>query len=299
MVRKPPWLKVTAPFSQGYMSMRSMLKKQQMNTVCESAACPNRGHCWQEGAAAFMILGNICTRRCAFCAVQTGQPKPVDPNEPQRLAKTAQAIGLRHVVITSVDRDDLTDGGAGQFAACLHAIRQGSVDGQPAMTVEVLTPDFRGKGNALQTVLHAAPTVFNHNLETVPRLYPTIRPAASYDHSLKILRQAGEYKKLTPSRAMNIQTKSGIMLGLGEDLAEVRLLLMDLRSVGVELLTIGQYLQPSRSHHPVVRFVAPETFLELKKEALALGFQRVESHPLARSSFHAEKLIQPVLQVNG
>lgn len=290
MARKPDWLKVKAPLSQGYLSVRAMLRQHRIHTVCESAACPNMGQCWQEGAAAFMILGNICTRRCAFCAVQTGRPEPVDPNEPQRLAKVARAMRLNHVVITSVDRDDLEDGGAGHFAECIQAIHQQSVDGRSAMTVEVLTPDFRGKAHALKTVLHAAPTVFNHNLETVPRLYPIIRPAANYDFSLERLRQAGEHRERMGTHAVRMQTKSGIMLGLGEELEEVRRLLEDLRGAGVERLTIGQYLQPTRHHHPVVRFVTPETFVALKKEALALGFRRVESHPLARSSFHANAL---------
>ena len=290
MVRKPPWLKVKAPLSQGYLSLRAMMRRQNMNTVCESAACPNMDHCWQAGEAAFMILGNVCTRRCAFCAVETGQPALLDPEEPQRLAQTAQAMGLHHVVITSVNRDDLPDGGAGHFAASIHAIHTLSHGEKPAMTIEVLTPDFRGKNNALQTVLQARPTVFNHNLETVSRLYPTIRPAAKYGYSLQILRQVGEYPG-------TIQTKSGIMLGLGEKLAEVRQVLQDLREAGVMLLTMGQYLQPSRNHHPVVEYVQPDQFAMLKQEALQMGFLGVESHPLARSSFHAQQVMQGTNQV--
>lgn len=295
-MRKPPWLKVPLPLSQESLAVRSLLRQKRINTVCASAACPNIGQCWREGAAAFMILGDTCTRRCAFCAVQTGRPEPVDHDEPQRLAEVVQAMRLQHVVITSVDRDDLEDGGAGQFAACIQAVRQRFVDRPSAstITVEVLTPDFRGKVHALETVLDAAPTVFNHNLETVSRLYPYVRPAASYTFSLEVLRRAGEYGVVggASRHAKKVQTKSGIMLGLGEKLEEVRLLLVDLRTVGVEMLTIGQYLQPSRSHPPAEHFFEPEVFFELKEEALALGFQKVESHPLARSSFHAERLVK-------
>lgn len=292
-MRKPPWLKVKAPTSQEYLAVHALLQKQRIHTVCQSAACPNRGQCWQEGAAAFMILGTLCTRRCTFCAVPTGQPEPVDPDEPQRLAETVRAMRLRHVVITSVNRDDLEDGGAGQFAACLHAIRQHASREKSAVTVEVLTPDFLGKAHALEKVLDAAPTVFNHNLETVPRLYPNVRPAANYVYSLDLLRRASAYGNPPhlSSHHTSRQIKSGIMLGLGEKREEVRQLLMDLRDANVALVTIGQYLQPSRSHHPVVRFVTPEEFAAWKEEALALGFQKVESHPLARSSFHAERLM--------
>lgn len=290
--RKPPWLKVALGRSQGYWATRSLLQKNRLNTVCESAACPNIGQCWQEGTATFMILGDVCTRRCAFCAVPTGRPEVVDSDEPQRLAQTALAMNLHHVVITSVDRDDLEDGGAGQFAACIHAIRHHCTDQYAPITIEVLTPDFRGKANALEQVFRAAPTVFNHNLETVPRLYSTVRPASSYPYSLALLHQAAQYNHDQPT-AEKMHIKSGIMLGLGEEQAEIDQLLIDLRKAGVTLLTMGQYLQPSRNHHPVQRFLHPEEFADLKKTALALGFQRVESHPLARSSFHAEQLIQP------
>ena len=289
--RKPVWLKVELGRSQGYLATRALLQKNRLNTVCESAACPNIGQCWQEGTATFMILGDICTRRCAFCALTTGRPDAVDPHEPQRLAQTALAMKLHHVVITSVDRDDLEDGGAGQFSACIQAIRHQYSAHHTPITIEVLTPDFRGKTNALEKVFRAVPTVFNHNLETVPRLYPTVRPASSYPYSLALLRQATQFNHHQPiTEKMHI--KSGIMLGLGEDQAEIEQLLIDLREAGVTLLTMGQYLQPSRNHHPVKRFLSPEEFAELKKTALELGFQRVESHPLARSSFHAEQLIQ-------
>ena len=247
-MRKPVWLKVSAPRSSAYLAVHGLLERQRLHSVCASAVCPNRGQCWEEGTAAFLILGGVCTRRCAFCAVPTGRPEPVDGDEPRRLAATVQAMGLRHVVITSVDRDDLADGGAAHFAACIQAIRAGVEDGRVTPTVEVLTPDFRGKEGAVQTVLQAAPTVFNHNMETVARLYPSIRPAAHYGVSLEVLRQAGAYR----AGGMGLPTKSGIMLGLGETQAEVAELLADLRGVGVALLTIGQYLQPSRLHHPVV-----------------------------------------------
>ncbi len=291
MRRKPLWLKGEAPRSPEYLALHGLLRQQRLNTVCASAICPNRGRCWEEGTAAFMILGGICTRRCPFCAVPTGRPEPVDPDEPRRLAAAVRTLGLRHVVITSVDRDDLADGGAGLFAACIQAIRE--EEGTAAVTVEVLTPDFRGKAGALQTVLAAAPTVFNHNMETVSRLYPVIRPAACYAVSLEVLRQAGFYRAACAGLegCGGMRTKSGIMLGLGESRAEVMDLLVDLRGVGVELLTIGQYLQPSRLHYPVDRFLAPEEFDAWRLEALALGFLGVESHPLARSSFHARQLL--------
>ncbi|MBF0400091.1 MAG: lipoyl synthase [Magnetococcales bacterium] len=294
--RKPYWLKVGAPRSLGYMAVHGLLQQQGLHSVCASAACPNRGECWESGTAAFMILGAVCTRRCPFCAVPTGRPEPVDWDEPRRLAVAARSMALRHVVITSVDRDDLEDGGAGQFVACVEALRAGEETGAAsAMTVELLTPDFRGKEGALQRVLAAAPTVFNHNMETVERLYPVFRPAARYDYSLAVLAQAAAYQREHGREGgmagAGVRTKSGIMLGLGESPGEVSHLLLDLRQAGVSLLTIGQYLQPSRLHHRVVRYLAPEEFVEWKQEALNMGFLAVESHPMARSSFHARQLL--------
>lgn len=274
--RKPSWFKVKAPTSPRFLKVKSLLDDLSVNTVCKEANCPNAGRCWHEGAAAFMILGRICTRSCAFCDVTTGRPDPVDPGEPARLAEAVVAMGLKHVVITSVDRDDLEDGGAAHFAACLEAIRKRD----PAMTTEVLTPDFRGKTGAAAAVMAARPNVFNHNVETVPRLYRTIRPASLYEHSLALLKEAAELSG-------EVVTKSGIMLGLGEALDEVRAVLADLRGVGVSALTVGQYLRPGLKHHPVERYWEPAVFEGLAEEAREMGFTRVESHPLARSSFHA------------
>ncbi|MBF0380186.1 MAG: lipoyl synthase [Magnetococcales bacterium] len=275
---KPKWLKVKAPSSPEYLKTRKIVQKHTLHTVCEAASCPNVGQCWHEGAAAFMILGNICTRHCSFCDVTTGRPGPIDPDEPGRLAKAAHAMGLQHVVITSVDRDDLDDGGAGHFADCIKELRKL----KSAPTIEVLTPDFRDKEGALQLVLQEKPEVFNHNIETVPRLYPKVRPAANYSYSLQVLKQAA-------LAGDEITAKSGIMLGLGENKDEVIEVLEDLRQVGVIYLTIGQYLRPSITHHPVIRYWSPEEFSEFDKIARKMGFQRVESHPLARSSFHAKK----------
>jgi lipoyl synthase len=275
---KPRWLKVKAPASAEYLALRKVVQKHGLHTVCESASCPNVGQCWHEGAAAFMILGNICTRRCSFCDVPTGRPDPVDVQEASRLAQAVKSMGLSHVVITSVDRDDLPDGGAGHFVNCVQALR--SLTTIP--TIELLTPDFRDKKGALQQVFSARPAVFNHNVETVPRLYSQVRPAADYQYSMEVLRQGAEI-------GGGMVTKSGLMLGLGESLPEVILVLEDLRRVGVGYLTIGQYLRPSLKHHPVERYWPPEIFADLRKMGLDMGFVRVESHPLARSSFHAEK----------
>ena len=277
---KPRWLKAPAPLSPGYLAVRALMRDAGLHTVCESASCPNIGRCWQEGSAAFMILGAICTRRCAFCDVATGRPGPVDPGEPERLARAAAQMALRHVVITSVDRDDLDDGGAGQFAACVAALRREL----PGAAVELLTPDFRGKPGALERVLDAGPEVFNHNIETVPRLYAAVRPAADYAFSLAQLERAA-------ARGGGVAVKSGIMVGLGERPGEVSAVLADLRRAGVTLLTVGQYLRPGPAHHPVDRYWPPERFEAWRQEALALGFTRVASHPLARSSFHAEALL--------
>jgi lipoic acid synthetase len=276
--RKPPWIRVKAPASAGFAETWRTMRANKLHTVCEEAACPNIGECWARKHATFMILGDVCTRACAFCNVATGKPGAVDPFEPAAVARSVARLGLRHVVITSVDRDDLADGGAAQFAACIAAVRAAA----PATTIEVLTPDFRHKAGALETVIGAKPDVFNHNLETVPRLYPTIRPGARYYHSLNLLDRA----KALDS---DIFTKSGIMVGLGEQRVEVLQVMDDLRSAGVDFLTIGQYLQPTPKHAAVDRFLAPEEFDELKHVALAKGFLLVAASPLTRSSYHADR----------
>ncbi len=276
--RKPDWIRVKAPTSAAYGETRQLMRGNNLHTVCEEAACPNIGECWARKHATVMILGAICTRACAFCNVATGKPGAVDPLEPENVAMTAATMGLKHMVITSVDRDDLADGGAGQFARCLELIRAKA----PGTTVEVLTPDFRHKDGALEAVIAAGPDVFNHNLETVPRLYPSIRPGARYFHSLRLLDQA---KDLDPQ----IFTKSGIMVGLGEERGEVLQVMDDLRSARVDFLTIGQYLQPTPHHAGVARFVTPEEFAEYKRIGEAKGFLMVASSPLTRSSYHADR----------
>ncbi|MBF0108812.1 MAG: lipoyl synthase [Magnetococcales bacterium] len=275
---KPRWLKVKAPLTPECLEVERLLGNLGLHTVCQSATCPNRGQCWSKGEAAFMILGNVCTRRCGFCDVTTGRPGPVDPGEPQRLIRAVQAMGLNHVVITSVNRDDLPDGGACHFAACIHALM--SLTNRP--TVEVLTPDFQGNRASLDQVLTARPDVFNLNVETVSRLYPQVRPASNYSRVMAML----DHARATGTGVV----KSGIMLGLGEEPAEVVQTLGDLRTNGVTLLTIGQYLRPSPVHLPVHRYVSPEEFDHLGRTARDMGFERVASHPLARSSFHAEGL---------
>jgi lipoyl synthase len=276
--RKPSWIRVKAPTSAGYVETRRLMREHNLHTVCEEAACPNIGECWSRKHATVMILGDICTRSCAFCNVATGKPGAVDPLEPDHLAMTVSTMGLKHVVITSVDRDDLKDGGAGQFVKCIARIR----DTSPATTIEVLTPDFRHKQGAAESVVAARPDVFNHNLETVPRLYPGIRPGARYYHSLRLLDRA---KDLEPA----LFTKSGIMVGLGEERGEVLQVMDDLRSARVDFLTIGQYLQPTPRHAAVQRFVAPEEFEEYKRIGEAKGFALVASSPLTRSSYHADR----------
>jgi len=276
--RKPAWIRVKAPTSRVYTDTKNLLRERSLHTVCEEAGCPNIGECWSRKHATVMILGDTCTRACAFCNVKTGRPKAVDPMEPENLAITVQTMGLRHVVITSVDRDDLPDGGAHQFVRCIERIRATS----PATTIEVLTPDFRDKPGALEAVIEAGPDVFNHNLETVPRLYPTIRPGARYFHSLKILSRA---KELAPAGF----TKSGIMVGLGETRTEILQVMDDLRSADVDFLTIGQYLQPTPKHAGIDRFVTPDEFAEYKQMGLGKGFLLVASSPLTRSSYHADK----------
>lgn len=275
--RKPKWIRVKAPTSRAYGETRRLMREHNLNTVCEEAACPNIGECWGNKHATMMILGEICTRACAFCNVATGKPGSVDPQEPENVGLSVAKLGLRHVVVTSVDRDDLKDGGAGQFVATIEALRKHA----PGTTVEVLTPDFRDKDGALEAVVHAKPDVFNHNLETVPRLYPEIRPGARYFHSLRILDQA---KRIDPG----LFTKSGIMVGLGEEKTEILQVMDDLRSADVDFLTIGQYLQPTPKHAGIVRFVTPEEFDELKKIGLSKGFLLVAATPLTRSSYHAD-----------
>ena len=275
--RKPPWLRVRIPHTPGYARTRDLMREQRLATVCEEAACPNVGECWSRGHATVMILGEICTRACAFCNVVTGLPGRVDAGEPQRVAHAVARLGLRHVVITSVDRDDLPDGGAAHFAATIRAIR-----GASTTTVEVLTPDFRRKEGALETVLAAQPDVYNHNLETVPRLYRRVRPGANYVHSLHLLRRA---KALRPEAF----TKSGIMVGLGERDAEIEAVMDDLRAAQVDFLTIGQYLRPSPRHAAVDRFVPPDQFVRYRERALAAGFLLVSASPLTRSSYHADQ----------
>ena len=276
--RKPPWIRVKAPQSAAYGETKRLMREMNLHTVCEEAACPNIGECWANKHATVMILGDICTRACAFCNVATGKPGAVDPLEPENLAIAISRLGLRHAVITSVDRDDLADGGAGQFVRCIERLREMA----PETTIEVLTPDFRGKEGALQAVVAARPDVYNHNLETVPRLYPSIRPGARYDHSLKLLEEA---KRLEG----RLFSKSGIMVGLGEEGAEVTRVMDDLRAADVDFLTIGQYLQPTPRHAPVARYVTPEEFDDYRRDGLAKGFLLVASSPLTRSSYHADK----------
>ena len=274
---KPPWLRVRAPGSAGYSATREIVKSHGLVTVCEEAACPNIGECWTQSHATMMIMGETCTRACAFCNVATGKPLALDPSEPARVAEAVALMGLKHVVITSVDRDDLADGGAAHFADTVRAIRLRA----PSATVEILTPDFLRKPvSAATLVIDSGPDVFNHNLETVPRLYPTIRPGARYYHSLRLLDRVKE-------RSPAMFTKSGLMVGLGETKEEVTQVMDDMRSAGVDFLTIGQYLQPTRKHAPVARFVPPEEFAALETIARSKGFLMVSASPLTRSSHHA------------
>lgn len=277
VLRKPDWIRVKAPTSKAYNETRKLMREKNLHTVCEEAACPNIGECWSAKHATVMILGDICTRACAFCNVATGKPRQVDVDEPKNLAQSVREMGMRHIVITSVDRDDLADGGAGQFVQCIEEMRAVS----PETTIEVLTPDFKDKDGALEAVVAAKPDVFNHNLETVPRLYQAIRPGARYFQSLRILYDA---KRLDPS----IFTKSGIMVGFGEGREEVLQVMDDLRSADVDFLTIGQYLAPTPRHAAIERFVTPDEFDEFKRIGLAKGFLHVASSPLTRSSYHAD-----------
>ncbi|UZR27501.1 lipoyl synthase [Methylococcus mesophilus] len=277
-LRKPEWIRIRAGTGEEVQRVKRLLRERGLHSVCEEAACPNLAECFGHGTATFMILGDICTRRCPFCDVAHGRPAPPDPAEPEHLAETIALLGLRYVVITSVDRDDLRDGGAGHFAACIRALRTRS----PALSIEILTPDFRGRiETALDLLAADPPDVFNHNIETVPRLYRQARPGADYDQSLDLLARFRE-------RVPGVPTKSGLMLGLGETLDEVREVLCDLRNHGCEMLTLGQYLQPSRDHLPVMRYVPPSEFDELAACARELGFTSVASAPLVRSSYHAD-----------
>jgi lipoyl synthase len=274
--RKPEWIRVKAPTSPVYHETRRLMRELKLNTVCEEAACPNIGECWAQKHATVMILGSVCTRACTFCNVATGRPDLLDPHEPERVAEAVAGLGLAHVVVTSVDRDDLDDGGAGHFVRTIEAIRARS----PNTTIEVLTPDFLRKEGATEAVVAAKPDVYNHNLETVPRLYAEVRPGARYFHSLRLLDRV---KEADPS----MFTKSGIMVGLGEDRAEVLQVMDDLRAADVDFLTIGQYLQPTPKHHRVDRFVTPEEFRDYEKMAYGKGFLMVSASPLTRSSHHA------------
>jgi len=280
-LRKPDWIRVRAPGSPAHADTARIVRARGLHTVCEEAGCPNIGECWAKRHATFMIMGDTCTRACAFCNVRTGLPRALDAAEPANVAAAVQELGLEHVVVTSVDRDDLADGGAAHFARVISAIRSAA----PRTTIEVLTPDFLRKDGALDTVIDAAPDVFNHNLETVPRLYLSIRPGARYFHSLRLLQRA---KELSPG----LFTKSGIMVGLGEAREEVMQVMDDLRSAGVDFLTMGQYLQPSPRHAEVKRFVPPQEFDALRSVALAKGFAMVAASPLTRSSYHAAEDFQ-------
>lgn len=286
--RKPPWIRARWPGGERYAEIVGLLRDSSLNTVCQEARCPNIGECFNRGTATFMILGDTCTRACGFCAVRSGRPGALDRGEPARLAAMVERLRLNYVVITSVNRDDAPDGGAAIFAACIEAVRAR----RPDCSVEVLIPDLMGDRKALDTVLAAQPTVLNHNVETVERLYPRVRHRARYARSLELLRRAAEHRPRIP-------TKSGFMLGLGERRDEVSQLLRDLRAVDCELLTVGQYLRPSAKHLPVERYAPPAEFDEIRAEALALGFRHVEAGPMVRSSYHAEEQAQAARLFEG
>jgi lipoic acid synthetase len=285
MPRKPRWIRARAPQGPGVTRIRKILRQRGLASVCEEAQCPNLGECFTHGTATFMIMGDICTRRCPFCDVAHGKPQALNPEEPEQLAQAISEMALKYVVITSVDRDDLRDGGAGHYRDCIRAVRNSS----PGTRVEILVPDFRGRmETALDLLGEAPPDVFNHNLETVPRLYRQSRPVADYAWSLKLLESFG-------GRHPDVPTKSGIMLGLGEEPEEIEQVMKDLRDHGVAMLTLGQYLQPSRDHLPVSRFVPPEEFEDLRARAESLGFSNVASGPMVRSSYHADLQANPLL----
>ena len=276
--RKPVWLKRRLPAGEAFNQVRELIEAGRLHTVCQEAKCPNIWECYSHRTATFLIMGGRCTRNCRFCSVSPGLPEPLDPDEPERVAEAVERMGLRYAVVTSVTRDDLPDGGAGHFAATLHEIRRRA----PGVQIEVLIPDFQGDPAALDAVLRARPDVLNHNIETVPRLYPRVRPQADYRRSLELLRRAGEIAPGTP-------TKSGLMLGLGERPEEIRQTLLDLRAAGCRILTLGQYLQPSPEHLPVEAYVPPDDFENWRRDALEMGFSEVASAPFVRSSYHAKE----------
>jgi lipoyl synthase len=274
--RRPEWLKVKAPGGEGYAKLKQMMRSKSLHTVCEEAHCPNIGECWGAGTATFMILGDTCTRSCGFCAVKTGRPLTLDKQEPMRVAEAVKNMGLVHTVITSVNRDELNDGGSEIFAQTILAVRAEN----PTTTIEVLIPDFKGKRENLQNIINARPDILNHNTETVPRLYRRVRPQAKYPWTLAVLEE---------SKKQGLRTKTGIMLGLGETFDELMQVMKDLRGVEVDILTLGQYLQPTKAHLPVERFVHPDEFAEFHRIGMEMGFKHVESGPLVRSSYHAER----------
>jgi lipoic acid synthetase len=288
-LKKPEWIRVRAPGSPRFFEIKRILREHDLHTVCEEASCPNIGECFGKGTATFMIMGDICTRRCPFCDVGHGRPAPLDAREPENLAKTIAALGLAYVVVTSVDRDDLRDGGAQHFVDCIRAVRERS----PATQIEVLVPDFRGRMERALAILESAPPdVMNHNLETVPRLYRQARPGSDYAHSLALLR---EFKARVPG----VPTKSGLMVGLGETDDEILAVMRDMRAHDIDMLTIGQYLQPSRDHLPVARYVHPETFAMFEREAVAMSFRHAAVGALVRSSYHADRQAGHILGAGG
>jgi lipoic acid synthetase len=284
-LRKPAWIRARSPSDPAVSRLKGILRKNRLHTVCEEASCPNLGECFAGGTATFMIMGDICTRRCPFCDVAHGRPEPLDSEEPENLARTIQAMGLSYVVVTSVDRDDLRDGGAAHFSACIEAIRAGN----PGIRIEVLVPDFRGRmDRALDILVKSPPDVFNHNLETVPGLYKKVRPGSDYAWSLNLLQR---FKALHPE----VATKSGLMLGIGEEISEVEQVMRDLRAHDCDMLTLGQYLQPSMHHLPLVRYVHPDEFERLGEFGYELGFTHVASGPMVRSSYHADQQAKDVV----
>lgn len=278
---KPEWLRIKARNTDQVMQVRAMLRKLSLHTVCQEAACPNLVECFGRRTATFMILGSNCTRNCSFCNVTKSEPEPLDQQEPEKVARATKELGLKHVVITSVTRDDLADGGAGHFASVIRAVQRTC----PDTVIEVLIPDFKGEESALLTIVEAGPHIINHNVETVPRLYPAVRPMALYDRSISLLKNVKQMDK-------DIHTKSGIMVGLGEQYDEVLCVMGDLVAVGCDLLTIGQYLAPSRDHHPVIEYIHPDLFEAYKRDGLRLGFKYIASGPLVRSSYHADRQLQ-------
>src|SRR5436309_11190131 len=279
--RKPSWLKVKAPGGPNYLALKHMMRDLKLHTVCEEAHCPNIGECWEHRAATFMILGDVCTRNCAYCAVAHGTPKPLDSNEPQRLADAVAQMGLKHVVITSVDRDDLPNGGAEIFAACIEEIRRL----MPQTSIEVLIPDFKGNPEALRIIVDARPDILNHNLETIARLYRIARPGGRYARALELLKRA---KEMNPE----LLTKSGLICGLGEEWDELLASIRDLRAQGVDIITLGQYLRPSDQHLPIARYYTPAEFAELRRLGMQMGYRHVEAGPLVRSSYHAWEQVE-------